>query len=38
MGRVEDSELCDVIEEGMADAEEIANEMTQQTAAAGATK
>jgi len=38
MGRVEDSELCDVTEEGMAEAEEIAQEMTHQTAAAGATK
>ena len=38
MGRVDDSELCDVIEEGMADAEEIAKEMTHQTAAAGGTK
>jgi TRAP-type C4-dicarboxylate transport system permease small subunit len=36
MGRVDDSELCDVTEEGMTDAEEIAQEMNQQTAAAGA--
>ena len=32
MGRVEDSELCDVMEEGMSDAEEVAQEMRQQGA------
>lgn len=32
MGRVDDSELCDVMEEGMSDAEEIAQEMRQQSA------
>ncbi|MEI6680722.1 MAG: TRAP transporter small permease [Mariniphaga sp.] len=36
MGRVDDSELCDVTEEGMTDAEAIAQEMTEQSAAAGA--
>jgi TRAP-type C4-dicarboxylate transport system permease small subunit len=36
MGRVDDSELCDVTEEGMTDAEEIAKEMSTQTIAAGA--
>jgi TRAP-type C4-dicarboxylate transport system permease small subunit len=35
-GRVDDSELCDVTEEGMTDAEEIAKEMSTQTIAAGA--
>jgi TRAP-type C4-dicarboxylate transport system permease small subunit len=38
VGHVEDSELCDVTEEGMTDAEEIAQEMTQQTAVAGVNK
>lgn len=38
MGRVEDSELCDVTEEGMTDAEEIAQEMAQMAAAAGVKK
>lgn len=32
MGRVDDSELCDVMEEGMSDAEEIAQDMRHQTA------
>jgi TRAP-type C4-dicarboxylate transport system permease small subunit len=32
MGRVDDSELCDVMEEGMSDAEEIAHDMRHQTA------
>lgn len=36
MGRVDDSELCDVTEEGMTDAEAIAQEMTHQSAASGA--
>lgn len=38
MGRVEDSELCDVTEEGMTDAEEIAQEMAQIAAVAGVKK
>ena len=36
MGRVDDSELCDVTEEGMTEAEEIAKEMGNQAAPAGA--
>ena len=38
MGRVNDSELCDVIEEGMSEVEEIAQEMNNQTVLAGAKK
>jgi TRAP-type C4-dicarboxylate transport system permease small subunit len=38
MGRVDDSELCDVTEEGMTEAEEIAQEMTQRTAVVGVNK
>jgi hypothetical protein len=34
MGRVDDSELCDVMEEGMSDAEEIAQDMRHQGATA----
>ena len=36
MGRVDDSELCDVTEEGMTEAEEIAKEMGSQSVPAGA--
>jgi TRAP-type transport system small permease protein len=36
MGRVEDAELCDVTEEGMTEAEEIAREMDSQPVPAGA--
>jgi TRAP-type C4-dicarboxylate transport system permease small subunit len=36
MGRVDDSELCDVTEEGMTEAEEIAKEMGNQSVPAGA--
>lgn len=36
MGRVEDIELCDVAEEGLTDAEEIAHGMTQDPITAGA--
>jgi TRAP-type C4-dicarboxylate transport system permease small subunit len=36
MGRVDDSELCDVTEEGMTEAEEIAKEMSSQSVPAGA--
>lgn len=34
LGRVNDSELCDVMEEGMSDADEIAQDMRHQTAIA----
>jgi len=36
MGRVDDAELCDVMEEGMSDAEEIAQDMRHQSVPAGA--
>lgn len=35
MGRVNDAELCDVTEEGLADAEEIAHDMQHQSATPG---